>query len=292
MRFLRALSAISASLLILLLVERDESQPLIRRALCNQINSIHYDQRNNFDHYSAHPHPNAYDDKWPANAPNGRQTRKSSPPARQPVAGLNNLTTLLQQQQRQAPTSDEQVAPDSEQGGLPPVRGQFQHRQAKKVAGFGRDAESAETPSRTDQDVRHEEADDRQRPAAAPVVASSSDRKEAEEQVCLTPGCVKAAADILKNIDDRVDPCDDFYRYSCGNWIDSQVIPEDKTSVSLFSVVQDELDNKLRNLIEREPKASESPIVQKMRNLYESCMNTSEYREIGRESSPPIGRSC
>lgn len=94
------------------------------------------------------------------------------------------------------------------------------------------------------------------------------------QNVCLTPGCVKAAAEILKNVDETVDPCDDFYKYSCGNWIESQIIPEDKTSVSLFSVVQDELDNKLRNLIERETTADDAPIVEKMRNLYESCMNT------------------
>lgn len=104
-----------------------------------------------------------------------------------------------------------------------------------------------------------------------------SDFQAKSDNVCLTPGCVKAAAEILKNIDDKVDPCDDFYRYSCGNWIDSQVIPEDKTSVSLFSVVQDELDNKLRNLIEREPTSADAPIVGRMRNLYESCMNTSKY---------------
>ena len=130
------------------------------------------------------------------------------------------------------------------------------HRQAKRIAGFGRDDQSETAPKTAAQN------------------GHSSD--VTKDNVCLTPGCVKAAADILRNIDDKVDPCDDFYRYSCGNWIDSQVIPEDKTSVSLFSVVQDELDNKLRNLIERKPRPDESPIVMKMRNLYDSCMNTSK----------------
>lgn len=116
-----------------------------------------------------------------------------------------------------------------------------------------------------------------------PVVERDSEPRASTngENVCLTPGCVKAAAEILNNIDERVEPCDDFYRYACGNWIESQIIPEDKTSVSLFSLVQDELDNKLRNLIERQTdKKSETPIVRRMRNLYESCMNTSEYRNF------------
>lgn len=98
------------------------------------------------------------------------------------------------------------------------------------------------------------------------------------DKVCMSETCVKSAAEILRNMDQRVEPCEDFYRYSCGGWIDGQVIPEDKTSVSLFTSVQDELDNKLRQLIEkRDPAPGEPPIVGKMRRLYESCMNTSKY---------------
>ena len=64
--------------------------------------------------------------------------------------------------------------------------------------------------------------------------------------VCLTSGCVRAAADFLRNMDTSVDPCNDFYRFSCGSWVDSQVIPDDRTSVSIFSLLQDDLNNKLR----------------------------------------------
>lgn len=121
--------------------------------------------------------------------------------------------------------------------------------------------------------------------APEPANELSKHDSEQESKVCLTEGCVKAAAEILKNMDQHVDPCNDFYRYSCGGWIDAQVIPDDKTSVSLFSVVQDELDSKLRLLIERPAEDElESPIVNEMRRLYDSCMNTSEY--LGSMSSP------
>lgn len=102
-------------------------------------------------------------------------------------------------------------------------------------------------------------------------------------KVCLTPGCVKAAAEILKNIDSQVNPCDDFYKYTCGKWIDSQVIPDDKSSVSRLSTVQDVLDRQLRNLIEQPPIGNESSIVVMMRDLYDSCMNTTRIEELGND---------
>lgn len=98
---------------------------------------------------------------------------------------------------------------------------------------------------------------------------------------CLTSGCVKAAADFLRNMDTSVDPCQDFYRFSCGQWADSQVIADDRTSVSIFSLLQDDLNNKLRVLIEKAPDPSEPEFVLKMRYMYKSCMNLTAIEKVG-----------
>ena len=36
--------------------------------------------------------------------------------------------------------------------------------------------------------------------------------EETEAEVCLTPSCVKAAARMLDNMNEEVNPCDNFYR--------------------------------------------------------------------------------
>lgn len=58
------------------------------------------------------------------------------------------------------------------------------------------------------------------------------------------------AADIMKRIDETVDPCDDFYKFSCGG-LDNKInlIPEDKSSLSTASLLQMDIDKKLRGMI-------------------------------------------
>ena len=57
----------------------------------------------------------------------------------------------------------------------------------------------------------------------------------------MTPGCVKTASDILSNLDDGVNPCKDFYQFACGGFMKRTSIPDDRTRMSSFSVLGDEL---------------------------------------------------
>ena len=77
--------------------------------------------------------------------------------------------------------------------------------------------------------------------AAFTSVQKSDDDSKDISDYCMTPGCVKAASQIIQNMDDSVNPCDDFYQFACGGFIKKTAIPEDRTRMSSFSVLSDEL---------------------------------------------------
>ncbi|GIY26780.1 neprilysin-2 [Caerostris darwini] len=120
-------------------------------------------------------------------------------------------------------------------------------------------------------------------------VPSNSDRLVSDNSsgvnVCLTPGCVKAAAAILSNLDENVDPCDDFYQFSCGGWLNTHAISEDRSSVSVFSEVQDDLNLKLRVLMEKKVVGSEPDYVRMIKQMYTSCM---DLKKIDAAGSDPL----
>ena len=101
--------------------------------------------------------------------------------------------------------------------------------------------------------------------------------------ICMSSGCVRAAAQILNNMDNRTRPCQDFYQFACGRWIETQLIPDEKTSLSVFSQNTADLNVKLRALIERKSEEAESQIVGQMRNMYASCMNLTDIESRGDE---------
>ncbi|XP_031344617.1 neprilysin-2-like isoform X2 [Photinus pyralis] len=92
--------------------------------------------------------------------------------------------------------------------------------------------------------------------------------------VCMTAGCNRTAADVLSNMDPNIDPCDDFYKFACGNFIKRTKIPDDKSFVTSFNLLSDLLQVQLRTMIGEPVEPEEpGPFVQ-LKRLYSSCMNT------------------
>ena len=108
--------------------------------------------------------------------------------------------------------------------------------------------------------------------------------KKVPGEVCLTPGCVKAAANILEIIDVTQDPCNDFYDFACGKFLKETVIPDYDTSTGTFDFLEEKLNERLRNLFESKGKVGEPEIFKSVRNLYSSCMDQDTIEKMAKDS--------
>src|SRR5665811_1206583 len=60
-----------------------------------------------------------------------------------------------------------------------------------------------------------------------------------------------ASAPVLEvsDMDKKVDPCVDFYTYSCGGWMKKNPIPPDQSSWSTYGKLEDENRAQLRTIL-------------------------------------------
>lgn len=65
------------------------------------------------------------------------------------------------------------------------------------------------------------------------------------------------AARLLQNMDTSVKPCDNFYQYACGGWLERHVIPETSSRHSVFDILRDKLEIVLKG--QRRPTPSGAP---------------------------------
>ncbi|XP_027699780.1 membrane metallo-endopeptidase-like 1 [Vombatus ursinus] len=92
------------------------------------------------------------------------------------------------------------------------------------------------------------------------------------EEICVHPGCVIAASRIIQNMDPTSEPCNDFYQYACGGWLNRHVIPESSSRYSIFDKLRDDLEIILKGVLET-PREGDRNAIQKAKMLYSSCMN-------------------
>ncbi|MGD0506422.1 MAG: M13 family metallopeptidase [Terriglobales bacterium] len=90
-------------------------------------------------------------------------------------------------------------------------------------------------------------------------------------------------------MDRTIDPCVDFYTYSCGGWVKHNPIPPDQASWSTYSKLEDENRAQLRTILAEAAKASSprNAVTQKIGDYYSSCTDEAAIEKLGAEPLVP-----
>jgi putative endopeptidase len=87
----------------------------------------------------------------------------------------------------------------------------------------------------------------------------------------------------VTSLDPSVDPCTDFFTYSCGGWIKKNPIPADKTSWGFSSKLLDDNRVLLREVLEEAaaPAPEKDLVKQKIGDYYSACMGEQAIETAG-----------
>ncbi|KAF2361217.1 Peptidase M13 N-terminal domain [Trinorchestia longiramus] len=94
-------------------------------------------------------------------------------------------------------------------------------------------------------------------------------------EVCYSQACLRAASRLLDNMDRSVDPCDNFYQYTCGQFVADHIVPEDSHYRSAMQQMQEDVLVIIRKMLTADKEENETEAMGKAKRLYHSCMNTS-----------------
>ncbi|XP_043285772.1 neprilysin-2-like [Venturia canescens] len=95
------------------------------------------------------------------------------------------------------------------------------------------------------------------------------------EDQCLTPECIHTASAVLRNMDPNVDPCENFYKFACGGFINETIVPNGQSQVDNFKILENEIYEQMKSKIRAKSEADEPRYLTLMKDFYQICINKS-----------------
>jgi len=97
------------------------------------------------------------------------------------------------------------------------------------------------------------------------------------------------ATEVVVNMDRKTDPCSDFYRFSCGGWLDSTPLPGDETRYGRFHVLRDRNNETLRDILDTAAKdAAATGDAAKLATFWRACNDEAAIEAAGLAGLAPV----
>jgi predicted metalloendopeptidase len=98
---------------------------------------------------------------------------------------------------------------------------------------------------------------------------------------CGAPAEQEVADGVRQAMDLSADPCQDFYQYACGGWLESTELPADEVRWGRsFSEIAKRVRESLREILE-ESAAHSDPEMARLGNFYGACMDEAAVEQAG-----------
>lgn len=100
--------------------------------------------------------------------------------------------------------------------------------------------------------------------------------------ICLTEICFSESQKMLNSMDDTVDPCMDFYEFACGKFRRNTLIPNDKESVTAFTLIKDKVSDQMRSILSEPTQSTEPNAIKLVKMFVKSCLDVTKLNENGK----------
>ncbi|KAK9871304.1 hypothetical protein WA026_011572 [Henosepilachna vigintioctopunctata] len=99
-------------------------------------------------------------------------------------------------------------------------------------------------------------------------------------EICTSSACLETSMNLLNQIDVKLNPCHDFYKFSCGNFLKNTNLERERFR-SAPDIMREEIQSKIKNMLEHPVDATQPRYLKLAKEFYRSCMNESSIEAEG-----------